>query len=383
MHIGDTHAIVTLDDLRCHPSGRSSRRARPSVSSAVDTSAPELVPAPRSAQNGRERRLRGEARATRVTDTGLNGEPGPSDDLDEAAAVFTSVRPRLFGIAYRMLSSATEAEDVVQDVWLRWQACDRDAVANPAAYLATTTTRLAINALQSARVRRETYIGPWLPEPVDTSADPYLGAERGEALEFAALLLMEKLTPNERAAYVLREAFDYPYADIADVLNSTEPAARQLVSRARKHMAGDRRTPQTTAEQRELLTTFIAAARTGDMGALERLFAADVTSVSDGNGRVRIARRPVAGALPVAKFLHAMSWFWEGVEVEWLSTNGQTAALLRHDGAVSGMLALSASADGIDQVLWMFNPEKITQLSLPPRLAASIRFADVTKPGGR
>src|SRR5689334_24160056 len=125
-----------------------------------------------------------------------------------------------------MLSSATEAEDLVQDVWLRWQTTDRSVVVNPGAFLATTATRLAINALQSARVRRETYVGPWLPEPVDTSADPYLGAERGEALELATLLLMEKLTPNERAAYVLREAFDYPYAKISDILQSTEPAVR-------------------------------------------------------------------------------------------------------------------------------------------------------------
>jgi RNA polymerase sigma factor (sigma-70 family) len=174
-----------------------------------------------------------------------------------------SLRPRLFGIAYRMLSSASEAEDLVQEVWLRWQKTDRSAVASPAAFLATAMTRMAINALDSARVRRERYIGPWLPEPVDTSADPYLGAERGEALEFAALLLMEKLTPNERAAYVLREAFDYPYGQIADILQMTEPAVRQLVSRARKHMTSERRTPVSAAAQRELLTSFIAAARTG------------------------------------------------------------------------------------------------------------------------
>src|ERR1700755_1948947 len=205
-------------------------------------------------------------------------------DLDEAAEVFTSLRPRLFGIAYRMLSSATEAEDLVQEVWLRWQAGDRRQGANPGAFLATTMTRLAINALQSARVRRETYIGPWLPEPVDTTADPYLGAERGEALEFAALMLMEKLTPNERAAYVLREAFDYPYGQIADILSSTEPAVRQLVSRARKSVTSEKRTPVSTAAQRELLTTFITAARSGDLAALERLFAPDVASVSDGNG---------------------------------------------------------------------------------------------------
>ena len=192
-----------------------------------------------------------------MTDPGVTLERGDAtDDLDQAAAVFTSVRPRLFGIGYRMLSSASEAEDLVQDVWLRWQSCDRSAVVNPAAFLATTTTRLAINELQSARARRETYIGPWLPEPVDTSADPYLGAERGEALEFAALLLMEKLSANERAAYVLREAFDYPYGQIAEILRSTEPAVRQLVSRARKRMTGERRASVNATAQRELLTTF-------------------------------------------------------------------------------------------------------------------------------
>ncbi|MEV6375114.1 RNA polymerase sigma-70 factor [Micromonospora musae] len=294
----------------------------------------------------------------------MDHEPVGSDDLEEAARVFTGVRPRLFGIAYRMLSSASEAEDLVQEVWLRWQATDRGAVLNPAAFLATTTTRLAINALQSARRRRETYIGPWLPEPVDTSADPYLGAERGAALEFAALLLMEKLTPNERAAYVLREAFDYPYAQIADILRSTEPAVRQLVSRARKHMAEERRTPVSPAAQRELLTTFIAAARSGDLAALERLLAADVTNIADGNGRIRVSRRPVVGAQRVVKYLSALNWFWADVEVEWATTNGQTSAVLRQNGSVYGLLTVTASSDGIDQLLWMVNPEKIAAASV-------------------
>jgi RNA polymerase sigma-70 factor (ECF subfamily) len=291
-------------------------------------------------------------------DSDANPQPGRVDDLEEATAVFMSVRPRLFGIAYRMLGSASEAEDLLQEVWVRWQTYDRARVVNPAAFLATTTTRLAINALDSARVRRETYIGPWLPEPVDTSADPYLGAERGEALEFAALLLMDKLKPQERAAYVLREAFDYPYAQIADILGSTEPAVRQLVSRARKHMASERRVPASKSGQRELLAAFIAAARTGDMQALERLLAADATNIADGNGRKQVARRLVIGAPRVAKFLAAMSWFWDGVDVQWAETNGQTSAVLRRDGEVYGLLTVSASAEGIDQVLWMVNPEK-------------------------
>lgn len=281
------------------------------------------------------------------------------EDLEAATAVFTQVRPRLFGIAYRMLSSVTEAEDLLQDVWLRWQAYDRSTVANPEAFLATTTTRLAINVLQSAWKRRETYIGPWLPEPVDTEADPYLGAERAEALQFASLLLMEKLTPSERAAYVLREAFEYSYAQIADILSSTEPAVRQLVSRARKHIAGERRAPVAAEEQRELLTTFLTAARAGDLTALERLFTRDVTSLSDGNGRRGVARTPVVGVERVAKFLKAIStWFWDGVEIRWATTNGQTSAVLVRDGSVYGLITVGATADGIDQILWLVSPEK-------------------------
>jgi RNA polymerase sigma-70 factor (TIGR02957 family) len=287
-----------------------------------------------------------------------------ANDLEQAAAVFTSLRPRLFGIAYRMLSSASEAEDLVQEVWLRWQATDRSVVDSPAAFLATTMTRLAINALQSARVRRETYIGPWLPEPVDTSADPYLGAERGEALEFAALLLMEKLKPNERAAYVLREAFDYPYAQIAGILQLSEPAVRQLVSRARKHMAGERRTPASAAAQRELLTSFITAARSGDMTALEQLFAPGVTSLSDGNGATRVSRRPVVGVVRVAKYITAIStWFWDGMDVRWVTTNGQTSAVLVRNGSVFGVLTVTASAEGIDHLLWIVSPEKISAVT--------------------
>ncbi|MEV6495406.1 sigma factor-like helix-turn-helix DNA-binding protein, partial [Actinoplanes sp. NPDC051633] len=245
------------------------------------------------------------------------------------------------------------------DAWLRWQTTDRSKVVNPAAFLATTTTRLAINSLQSARARRETYIGPWLPEPVDTGADPYLGAERGEALQFAALMLMEKLTPNERAAYVLREAFDYPYAQIADILQSTEPAVRQLVSRARKHMAGERRAPVSLAEQRKLLTTFIDAARSGDMAELEQLFAAEAVSLSDGNGAYQIARRPIVGADRVASFLAAIAWNWPGLEVEFVTVNGQASALLRRDGELYGVLAVTVTDGGIDRVLWMLNPDKL------------------------
>ncbi|WP_232014162.1 RNA polymerase sigma-70 factor [Glycomyces terrestris] len=287
------------------------------------------------------------------------GEPERGSGLDGAAAVFTAVRPRLFGIAYRMLGSASEAEDLVQEVWLRWQAYDRESVAEPGAFLATIATRLSINALQSARARRETYVGPWLPEPVDAAADPYLGAERGEALEYATLLLMERLSPNERAAYVLREAFDYAYDQIAEIIGTSAVAVRQLVSRARRHIADGRRSRPDRDGQRALLEAFMAAARSGDMAELERLFAADVVNTSDGNGAAKVARKHLVGAARVAKFLVAIDWLWEDVEVHRTELAGRTWAVLRRDGAVYAALTVDATDEGIDQVLWLVAPEKL------------------------
>lgn len=192
---------------------------------------------------------------------------------DADISAFLRVRPRLFGIAYRMLRSAAEAEDIVQDVWLRWQTTDRSVVRDSAAFLTTTATRLAINVRQSARSRRETCMEPSLPEPVDASADPCLGVERGEALNSAVVLLMEKLSPAERAAYVLREAFNYPYREIAGVLRIEDANARQLVTRAREHVSDVRQIPVNPVEQRRFLRAFLTAAQTGDLAALESLFA--------------------------------------------------------------------------------------------------------------
>jgi RNA polymerase sigma factor (sigma-70 family) len=188
---------------------------------------------------------------------------------DDGLAAFMSVRPRLFGIAYRMLRSAAEAEDVVQDVWVRWQTADRSVVRDAVAFLATTTTRLAINVMQSARSRRETSPGPWRPEPVDASADPERGAERGEGLEAGILLLLEKLSPTERAAYILREAFDYTYRDIGNALRLEEANARQVMTRARQHVADGRKMPANSTEHRRLFEAFVAAAHNGDVASLE------------------------------------------------------------------------------------------------------------------
>ena len=203
---------------------------------------------------------------------------------DDGLSAFAPVRPRLFGIAYRMLGSAAEAEEVVQDVWIRWQSTNRNVVENPPAFLATTTTRLCINQAQSGHSRRETYIRTCLPEAVDTSSDPALGAERGEALRLAVFVLLEKLSPRERSAYILHEAFDYSYRQIADILRIQEANARQLVSRARKHIADGRRTPVYARQQRRLLDVFVAAARDGDMAGLEGLFTEDVVSCSNAGG---------------------------------------------------------------------------------------------------
>jgi RNA polymerase sigma factor (sigma-70 family) len=193
-------------------------------------------------------------------------------------ASFEAVRPRLFGIAYRTLESAADADDVVQDAWIRWQGTDRNKVRDAAAFLATTTKRLALNVAQSARARRETSIDPWHPELVGTDADPTHGAEQREALALALRTLMERLSASERAAYLLREAFDYPYRRISDVLATSEANARQLVNRARLHLAGQPRRQVTAAEQQRFIDAFVSAAQTGDLRTLEQLLAAHVVT---------------------------------------------------------------------------------------------------------
>jgi RNA polymerase sigma-70 factor (TIGR02957 family) len=301
----------------------------------------------------------------RIPETSRSVRPNEkTSEYDDGLSAFAEVRARLFGIAYRMLGSATEAEDIVQDVWLRWQATDRSVVENTSAFLAKTTTRLCINLAQSAPSRRETYIGTWLPEPVDTSVDPALGAERSEALKLAVLVLLEKLSPTERAAYVLREAFDYSYRQIAEILQMEEANTRQLVSRARKHVADGRRTPVSPAQQRRFLGAFISAAQKGDMAALEGLFAEDVVSCSDGGGLVRAARVPVTGRERVAKFIAAVSsHFWNGVTLAWVEANGQDSVLISRDGQPVGLVTTDATEQGIHQILWIMRPSKLAAIS--------------------
>lgn len=197
-------------------------------------------------------------------------------DLDARESAFITTRPRLFAIAYRYLEDAGEAEDVVQETWVRWDRADRSVVVNPPAFLAMTTTRLALNVAQSARRRRETSAGPWLTEWGDGSADLDTAAERHEAVDLAVRLLLEKLSPAERAAYLLRKAFDYPYQRISEVLHLDAAHARQLVRRAHERIATGRRRPVDITAHQRLVQTFLDAARTGDLTELEGLLAADI-----------------------------------------------------------------------------------------------------------
>ncbi|MEU1529941.1 RNA polymerase sigma-70 factor [Streptomyces fagopyri] len=283
-----------------------------------------------------------------------------ANSLDRAAREFMAARSRLFGIAYRVLGSAAEAEDIVQEAWLRWQTTDRTDIREPTAFLSTVTTRLAINCAQSARVRRESYIGPWLPEPVDTTSDPQLGAERAEVLDMAVLFVLEKLNPVERTAYVLREAFNYPYRQLADILETTEGNTRQLVSRARKHLSTERREPVSATAHQRLLKAFVAAAQTGDLAALEEILSADVVSYADGGGVRGASKIPVVGRTHVARtFVAYAPRFWPGTEIRWVEANGRPAALVTAHGEAMALVTADVSERGIERVMWVVNPAKL------------------------
>ncbi|MER5516779.1 RNA polymerase sigma-70 factor [Streptomyces sp. NPDC002763] len=280
------------------------------------------------------------------------------------AEEFTSHRPRMFSLAYRLLGSAEEAEDTVQDAYLRWGCADRAAIEHSGAWLARIVTNLCINRLTSARVQREQYAGPWLPEPVfteDGTLGPMESAEQRDAVSTALLVLLERLTPTERAVYVLREAFAYSYRDIAGVIDLSEANCRQLYRRAEQRVAAARtRFEPAGGRQRALVESFVAAAREGDLAGLEKLLADDVTWWSDGGGQVSAARRPIVGREKVMRFLAGgVARFAGGWVLTVAEANGALALVARSAQQLIAVASFELRDSSISQVRVVMNPDKL------------------------
>ncbi|MGW1345781.1 RNA polymerase sigma factor SigJ [Kribbella sp. NPDC002412] len=285
--------------------------------------------------------------------------------------LFEASRPRLGAIAYRMLGSATEAEDAVQETFLRWQAADRERIDVPEAWLTKVLTNLCLNQLTSARARRETYVGQWLPEPL-LAGDPLLGpadtVEQRESVSIAVLTLMERLSPNERAVYVLREAFDYPHREVAEILDITEASSQQTYHRAKQHLAGGKaRIEVDEAAARRIVEEFLAAAVTGQTEPLLKLLTDDAIAIGDGGGKVPARTSPFTGAVAVSKFLRGLFKPSEnkrgylggspGLYAE--LANGEPSIVAVVDGRVVGVMHLEVTAAGITAVRSAANPDKL------------------------
>ena len=280
--------------------------------------------------------------------------------------VFEEHRRLLFAIAYRILGSATDAEDAVQDTWLRWSAADRTRVADPKAYLARMVTHQAMDQFRAARRQREAYIGPWLPEPILTA-----GEDVTDDVSLAMLVVLETLSPLERAVFVLKEIFDFPYPEIATAVDRTEPAVRQAAHRAREHVRARRPRLRTDhRHQRDVTERFLAAASGGDINGLMELLAPDVTLWTDGGGKVRQARRPVSGAARVAAWMAGVSQVpYEGVapadmRVELVDINGHPGLLFTGPQRVISTLTFDFDDDGrIAGIYNVANPDKLRAVS--------------------
>jgi RNA polymerase sigma-70 factor (ECF subfamily) len=297
------------------------------------------------------------------------------------AEAFEELRPKAFAIAYRMLGSVSEAEDVVQEAYLRLHGAVKagERIESPRAYLATVVTRLGIDQLRSARVRRETYVGEWLPEPLVVSADedPARQAEMADSLSLAFLVVLESLSPEQRAVFLLREVFDYPYDQIAEIVGTSEANARQLAARARRHVDERRSRFDVSREQREeLADRFFAAARDGDLEAFESLLAADVELHGDGGGKAPALARPLFGRDRVARALQAWGRAGDrvGAIVRRVNVNGQPGAMfLEPDGAIISVLALDVLDGQIQAVRSIVNPDKLRHLGEVADLRALLR----------
>ncbi|MCB5909212.1 RNA polymerase sigma-70 factor [Streptomyces pinistramenti] len=289
---------------------------------------------------------------------------------DPATEVFEEHHPVLHGVAYRMLGRVADAEDVVQDAWLRWSSADRADVREPRAYLVRITTRLAIDRLRQVQARRESYVGPWLPEPLatDTGRDAPDTAERAvfaESVTLALLVVMESLSPLERAVFVLREAFGYPYAEIAAVLDRSEPAVRQLAGRARRHVEDGR--PRFDIDprlQRDLTERFMAAAAGEDLAGLVGLLAEDARLVGDSGGKAKAPLRILETADKVGRFLIGVTRTGlAGMEYVLIEVNGGIAVLAHIDGRPDSVIQLDVADGRIQTVYVVRNPDKLVSLT--------------------
>ncbi len=283
---------------------------------------------------------------------------------DTLARDFNEYRPRLLGIAYRILGSAWDAEDVVAEAMIRWMAVDREQVREPMAFLTTIVTRLAIDQLRSARAKRETYVGEWLPEPLLTDGNrlgPLDTVERRDSVSLATLRMMEALTPPERAVLVLHEAFGMSHAEVAEILGINEVGARQHLRRARRHLDRDG-APSARAVHDDVLDRFLTALENGDLAEVQDLLAADVASYSDGGGRVHAARHPVVGAERVVQYVNGLRRRLPITGIRRVDVNGLGAVTLRF-GRQSAVLALDVRGDLIREIHWIMNPDKLRYLN--------------------
>src|SRR6266480_5314276 len=287
---------------------------------------------------------------------------------------FESYRTYLFAIAYRMLGSAMDAQDMVQETYLRYSTTPPETITSLKAFLTTIITRLCMDQLHLARRKREQYLGPWLPEPIITtttleSINPEEHVDREESISLAFLMLLEQLQPLERAVFLLREVFEYEYAEIASFLGKSEVACRQWFSRAKKHLGDHRpRFPTSPDTHRQLLTGFLQAVNAGEMTSLMSLLAEDVTFWGDGGGKGKgAATRSITGRLEVARFfLHTGNVFRsslpEGAHVELAEVNGQPALIIRAGERAFSVLTIEVEADLIQAIRVVANPEKLTHV---------------------
>jgi len=282
---------------------------------------------------------------------------------EQLASEFAEHRSVLVGAAYRVVGSVSDAEDVVQEAWLRWTGVDHDEVRDTRAYLIRITTRLALNRLREQKARREQYVGPWLPEPLATDDDPEAAVELADSVSMAMLVVLETLSPLERATFVLREVFDLPYDEIADTLGRSEPAVRQLAHRAREHVqARQPRHHVDKARHDEVTMRFMQAAGSGDFDQVVALLAPDAVLISDGGGKKKAALRPIHGADKIARWLFAVIAENPGFEIRMGTLNGEIA-YIAYDGEVPDTVAFLKTEDGLINELYLIrNPDKLEHI---------------------